>query len=372
MTWGSHMNPAQQLDTALSSQGNTELLRPGAEEGAPAIDWGHVDWTELNWEQDAADIDWGDVDWSDLDWGVDSAAIDWGEIDWADLDWTVKKGASDASLIDWGEVSWSQLDWGQDSLAIDWGEIDWGEIDWGADSAAIDWGEIQWNELDWISKTGLSDANQINWSSVQWNELDTTSSKGNMSDYASIDWGEINWGEIEWETDSELISWGDVQWSEIDKADLHHIQMRKIQAHELDSTDRRSAASIGALFGTTAGDIINATTKPQEFLTGFEGSDTFRFSTVNTSPSMGGKHDIIIDFTAAEGDIIDLSAIDANSIIKGNQSFEYVHAANFTAAGQLRFHEGMLFGNTDNNFLTTEIQIQLQGISALDPGSILL
>ncbi|MGC4095936.1 MAG: calcium-binding protein [Nitrospira sp.] len=98
---------------------------------------------------------------------------------------------------------------------------------------------------------------------------------------------------------------------------------------------------------------------------------TFEYTSVNDSPSGSGR-DTIIGFGLAEqegqgGDIINLSAIDANALVTGNQAFTYIGGAAFTAAGQLRYADGMLQGSTDGD-TAAEFEIQLVGAPALSVG----
>ncbi len=72
-----------------------------------------------------------------------------------------------------------------------------------------------------------------------------------------------------------------------------------------------------------------------DILTGGTGADAFiwdsRFET-----TIGSARDVVTDFLRADGDKINVSAIDANPVLAGDQAFVLV--ANFTgAAGQLRF-----------------------------------
>ncbi|MFM8354086.1 MAG: peroxidase family protein, partial [Gammaproteobacteria bacterium] len=67
-------------------------------------------------------------------------------------------------------------------------------------------------------------------------------------------------------------------------------------------------------------------------LTGGAGNDTFRYRTVAESASIATQFDTITDFTA--GDKIDLSIIDANSALTGNQAFNFIGTAAFTTANQ--------------------------------------
>lgn len=52
-------------------------------------------------------------------------------------------------------------------------------------------------------------------------------------------------------------------------------------------------------------------------------ADSFVFATLSDSRSSSGR-DTIMDFGHAEGDVVDLSAIDANSSKSGNQAFHFV------------------------------------------------
>jgi Ca2+-binding RTX toxin-like protein len=69
-------------------------------------------------------------------------------------------------------------------------------------------------------------------------------------------------------------------------------------------------------------------------LTGGAGADTFQFLLAD---SPGRFPDLITDFDDGEQDVIDLSAIDANSLVAGDQAFTFIGTAAFTAAGQLRY-----------------------------------
>lgn len=58
-----------------------------------------------------------------------------------------------------------------------------------------------------------------------------------------------------------------------------------------------------------------------DVLWGGEGADTFAFLTVGESKPQAGERDIIRDFSAAAGDRIDLTLLDANVRLAGNQEF---------------------------------------------------
>jgi Ca2+-binding RTX toxin-like protein len=108
-------------------------------------------------------------------------------------------------------------------------------------------------------------------------------------------------------------------------------------------------------------------------LTGGIGNDIFRFNASNESLSGPGVRDIITDFLVGT-DVIDLNAIDANTVAGGNQAFVLTGAGGtgaFTAAGQLRFiqidTDGVggvdstrVLGNTNANTGTIEFEVLLQ------------
>ena len=64
------------------------------------------------------------------------------------------------------------------------------------------------------------------------------------------------------------------------------------------------------------------------------------------------------------GDVIDVSTIDANVFLLGNQAFNFIGAAAFTAPGQLRYSGGVLQGSTDFDVFS-EFEIQLTGAPAV-------
>lgn len=71
-------------------------------------------------------------------------------------------------------------------------------------------------------------------------------------------------------------------------------------------------------------------------LLGGAGPDVFQFSSLADSTFAVVGRDIISDF--AEGDKVMLSAIDANTAVKGNQAFHFIGGDSFSsAAGEVRF-----------------------------------
>ncbi len=108
----------------------------------------------------------------------------------------------------------------------------------------------------------------------------------------------------------------------------------------------------------------------KDTLTGGNQSDVFKYTAVSDSPAGAGR-DIITDFAGAGpafGDRINLTAIDANVLVGGNQDF--IFGGPFTA-GHLRYVGGVLQGNTDAD-AAAEFEIQLTGGPALHPTDIIL
>ena len=78
-------------------------------------------------------------------------------------------------------------------------------------------------------------------------------------------------------------------------------------------------------------------------------ADTFFFEELKDTSRKTKHADKIYDFDRKEGDIIDLSAIDAKDNKSGNQKFKYIGDHDFTKAGQVSFHNGKVMINTDND-----------------------
>ena len=84
--------------------------------------------------------------------------------------------------------------------------------------------------------------------------------------------------------------------------------------------------------------------------TGSVGFDRFDYNSVGESLPGVVNRDVITDFVGNgifPGDVIDVSTIDANVFLLGNQAFRFIGALAFTAPGQLRYSGGVLQGSTD-------------------------
>ncbi len=107
-------------------------------------------------------------------------------------------------------------------------------------------------------------------------------------------------------------------------------------------------------------------------LTGNAGRDKFYFDEPNASGVGAGNRDAIADFEGAgatAGDVIDVSEIDANVAVLGDQAFVFIGTAAFTAAGQIRAEQvgadTVLQANTAG-VSGAEFEIELTGIDAAD------
>lgn len=102
----------------------------------------------------------------------------------------------------------------------------------------------------------------------------------------------------------------------------------------------------------------------RDTLTGGTGRDQFRFEAGDTS-SLIAQADRITDFTKADLDRINLSAIDANGAAAGDQAFSFIGSGAFTGvAGQLRAYvsgaDTIVAGDTDGNG-SADLYIRLTG-----------
>lgn len=109
----------------------------------------------------------------------------------------------------------------------------------------------------------------------------------------------------------------------------------------------------------------------QDVLTGGSGADCFVFTALADSGVTSKTQDIIRDFSVGS-DLIDLAALDADSQVVGNQSFVGFIDSNamFSAAGQLKIKENVLYANVDSDSLA-EFSVKLTGISVLTMNDIL-
>lgn len=144
--------------------------------------------------------------------------------------------------------------------------------------------------------------------------------------------------------------------------------------------DGRSAGGNDTLYGDAGTDILVGGMGADVLYGGLD-KDIFVWnsSTESTGLTSAGlvtwKMDVITDFNPAEGDCIDLHAIDADQTTSSHEVFtfigEYGAAGGFTAPGQVAyFYDGnytYVFLNTDGNFINDfEMAIGLPGQPSLD------
>ncbi len=99
------------------------------------------------------------------------------------------------------------------------------------------------------------------------------------------------------------------------------------------------------IFGSGGSDILRDAGGGDVFR-GAGGRDTFLFMKASDSPER--TPDTILDF--GSGDKIDLSKFDADTTTKGRQHFEFIDDDRFSdTAGELRFDDGILSGDTDGD-----------------------
>jgi Ca2+-binding RTX toxin-like protein len=96
----------------------------------------------------------------------------------------------------------------------------------------------------------------------------------------------------------------------------------------------------------------------RDVLTGGGGNDIFDFNSLRDLGLGADNRDVITDFISGQ-DKIDLSTIDANRALAGDQAFDFITTA-FTAAGQISYNNGIISINMDAD-AASEFEIELTG-----------
>jgi Ca2+-binding RTX toxin-like protein len=111
-------------------------------------------------------------------------------------------------------------------------------------------------------------------------------------------------------------------------------------------------------------------------LSGGAGADIFVFTSASDSTVAATGRDMILDFKPADGDRINLKAIDANDALVGDQAFKFIGAATFhKTAGELRYviASGDTFVQGDiNGDGKADFMIAIDGSFTLKVGDFLL
>lgn len=110
--------------------------------------------------------------------------------------------------------------------------------------------------------------------------------------------------------------------------------------------------------------------KGNDLLWGQGNADTFVFQTLQDSVT-GSQRDVIKDFSRAQGDLIDLSGIDAING-GGDDEFTFIGNQAFSGdAGELRFANGILSGDTDGDG-TADFSIRVNNMTSMNSGDFIL
>jgi hypothetical protein len=81
---------------------------------------------------------------------------------------------------------------------------------------------------------------------------------------------------------------------------------------------------------------------------------------------------VIEDFSRAQGDDIDLSGIDANAKVSGNQAFSFIGGQDFSGkAGQLQYKNGIVAGDI-NGDKVADFHIEIANNHALSANDFIL
>ncbi len=126
-------------------------------------------------------------------------------------------------------------------------------------------------------------------------------------------------------------------------------------------------AGANALVGNTSSNILTGLAGA-DTLTGGLGADSFVYTAV-IAHSSGANRDTITDFVSGT-DKVNLSAIDANLGVGGNQTFAFIGNAAFSLPGQVRYAAGVLEANV-NADLAADFQILLTGTPAFIGGDLI-
>ena len=127
------------------------------------------------------------------------------------------------------------------------------------------------------------------------------------------------------------------------------------------------------LFGRGGNDVLVGGAG-SDWLWGHQGADRFDFNAADESTREA--RDVIRDFHHAEGDLIDLSDIDASTLLGADQAFTFIAASAFTGvAGELRYEttggNATLFGDVDGDRLS-DFAVALDAVTVLVVGDFIL
>jgi serralysin len=137
--------------------------------------------------------------------------------------------------------------------------------------------------------------------------------------------------------------------------------------------DLSGASGRDSLVGESGNDTLWGSTS-RDTLDGGLGYDVYSYTDASHSlPGSANRDQIYFGSPGAFAeDVIDVSAIDANTTMAGNQAFVFISSAVFTGPGQIRVEAGgadtLILFNTDANLSTAEMEILSRDGSAYAPG----
>ena len=158
-------------------------------------------------------------------------------------------------------------------------------------------------------------------------------------------------------------SGSDVLYGGADNDRLYGGQADDVLSGDLGNDSLEGGGENDALTGGLGRDSLN----------GGAGSDRFIFTTVDDSRAGSGNRDFIADFQANQGDLVDLSAIDANGRLIGDQSFSWIGSTSFSGkSGELRFGSGSGLLQADlNGDRRADFEIAFGGVVTLGDAQII-
>ncbi|WP_024675214.1 M10 family metallopeptidase C-terminal domain-containing protein [Pseudomonas syringae] len=121
-----------------------------------------------------------------------------------------------------------------------------------------------------------------------------------------------------------------------------------------------------------AGDDVLIGGSGADTLIGGTGADHYVFSSAG-DVGLGALRDIINGFKVTEGDKLDFSGFDARPSTDDADAFVFIGNAAFSTGntGELRFADGVLYGNIDDN-VGADFEIQLTGVQTLQAADIIV
>lgn len=143
-----------------------------------------------------------------------------------------------------------------------------------------------------------------------------------------------------------------------------------------DGSDSLEGGAGNDALGGGSGDDVLIGGRGADVLTGDAGADQFVFRDLAESTAGSAGRDTIADFSHAQGDLIDLSGLDANAGLSGDQGFIFLGAGAFTHhAGELRYQVAgpdLIVSGDVNGDAVADFSVKLAHTSSLIAADFLL